>query len=744
MNQHSLIHFCLALVVAATVPLSAPAADPFLVEVYDGLHASARQTKIRRIAPMPVGAVFIQRPGEGDAEIREHFRTMRRLGFTALSGICPVPGWEEEQIALIAVDEGIVPWWYGEASGEAVTAGLRRRLNVDANSPLSQVRSHPRMVTQGLSALRKRVEKMLQAKKAGQTLHTQAPAYMKEFGPPGVELPRNAKSLFVRWCQLQYGTIDQLNKAYNLHHYGLGDPFISWSDFGRRWEYLPRRTFRLSRDIFRFQADRRLEQTNEWIQELQAFDSAIPFRAGGETGLFVPAPYWGVDFERVADMMSEAGSFQPSMHLTWHFHEVEHEITRPAYMQASLASDLFKGGWVGAWETSGGPQQTSGGKTGAVFTVDEHVVTQLMLSQLAGGMRGFGFWSWGASWAGGEAGEYALLDRQNEVTPRAIRAGQVGQAARNHRDELWQARKQPLVGVYVDGENDAVWSAMSLENRDELRQFPMQARVGVSRALMNANIPFEFVTADDLAAGLAGRYRIVYLPAILSLREATLFRLRQYVLQGGRVVIDMPGAWYNENTVLMPTNEGSLFETMFGTVINDFQGAGVNRSYQIDGFEVTGFVIDTTPTTARVVSRYDNGKPAITEVRSGEGMAVVLGYEASRMCSWKGSRRAQKMLLRHTLGGYGSPYSCTWEPVENPAGGRLGSFARESQPLIYRLAAPAADHYFVINDGPAKKVTLNTRIEYQAMRDAVTGQLMLLGEAFIVQRDSGRWLRLVK
>jgi len=87
-----------------------------------------------------------------------------------------------------------------------------------------------------------------------------------------------------------------------------------------------------------------------------------------------------------------------------------------------------------------GPQLISGQEKGNVFTVDERTITQLMLSQLAGGLRGFELGCWNSRSAGGEAGDYALLDRHNKATPRTMRAGLIGQAAREHRDELWAAQ----------------------------------------------------------------------------------------------------------------------------------------------------------------------------------------------------------------------------------------------------------------------------------------------------------------
>jgi beta-galactosidase len=96
------------------VAISAQTNDPFLQLRHDKLHDSPAQQQFRRLAPMPAGVVYIQQPSEGEREMREHFRTMKRLGFNALRQIMPLPTWTVEQIQLLALDESITPWWYGE------------------------------------------------------------------------------------------------------------------------------------------------------------------------------------------------------------------------------------------------------------------------------------------------------------------------------------------------------------------------------------------------------------------------------------------------------------------------------------------------------------------------------------------------------------------------------------------------------------------------------------------------------
>ena len=392
-------------------------------------------------------------------------------------------------------------------------------------------------------------------------------------------------------------------------------------------------------------------------------------------------------------------------------------------------ADLFKGGWTGGWESTGGPQQNDGERgnvTPNSYYVGAGELMQLYLSQMAGGFKGFGIWCWNARSAGKEAGEYSLLDRNGQVTDRAIRMGQLGQAMQKYRFEIWQARKEPLVGVLFDWENEAAWAAMSFVGRDSFKLKPVEARVGISRALINANVPFEYVTPTDLRQGLAARYRVLYLPAMLALQTDLLPLLTEYVQQGGRVVLDLPGAWYDEWTRVSKTGKGSPFEKLFGASLDDFQYSGVNRTLKIGDTIINGFVATMTPTTAKTSAHYDDGKPAILEHRLGKGSAVILGYEAAYSCFKPGNTDGEEMLLRYTLDELTSPFTC------NGA-------------IVYRLASSKADHYFLLNDGPARTVRLETKaLRYRTASDAVTGEALQIGGEIKLAAHDARWVRMEK
>ena len=734
---------CLGSAMVAGCLLSAHAQqpDPFLHKLYDSLHDSPMQQRCRRLAPLPAGVVYIQQPGEGEPEIRAHFRKMKEVGFNALKQIMTVPPWTEEQIGLLALEEGIIPWWYGQGGYVAIDSVLLDRLKIVRSLPMAEVLAHPAMVEYQREVLKKRIEKIQNQSTTDNPLPMAATsrAFDPEIGGRSDDLNEQGEKLFVDWLKGRYRTVEKLNYAWNQHHAGLfrpkAGPFRDWDDVAANWKGTTKREYNHVKDIYRFKVAHNYQRILNSAAQFHAFDAGAPYRGGGELAVFHPIAWYNVDMEQIAASLTHYGSFYPSMHFSWHYNLTEGEVCKSLYMQASLMNDFNKGGWTGGWESTGGPQQMDGEKGPGhdnAYYAGAGEITQLYLSQLAAGFKGFGVWAWNARSAGKEEGEYALLDRHGQVTDRAVALGKIGQAMQKYRFELWQAHKEPLVGVLYDWENEATWGATSTPGDDDFRLQPVRARIGISNALMEANVPYEYVTPDNLKKGLSGRYKVIYLPAMLSIRLELLPIFQEYVENGGRLILDMPSARFDENTAHLPVGKGSVFEKIFGGTIDDFQYAGTNRPQSINGRKLYGYTMDATPTTAKVLAKYDNGKPAILENSLGTGKAVLLGVQASlndftQNFTHKGKARQAGRVpyLPYVLGDYKSPYACT-------------------NALAYRLASPVADHYFLINQGVATMAALDTKAtKYKQLTDAVTGE-KLDAKRIAVDAHSGRWIRAEK
>jgi beta-galactosidase len=715
-------------------------ADPFLHQLYDRLHDSPMQTKFRSIAPVPIGVVFLPWAGITEAEIRQQFRTMKKLGFNNLKQVMPTPEWNDQRLLEIAFEEGIIPFWYGEGGWEDITPELLDKLSIPRTTPISEIRRNPKMRAYQTEVLKRGIPVAVK----GTTILEGAGRDAQAFRHTPDPLLRQADvPHFLRWLRETYKSPAEIANAWNQYEVGFDErPVKTWEDV----EQLVGRTAQQEnnlrgyggeygrvRDVLRYKADFHSREILERVKAVHEANPAAPTRTGGEMGLFLPFAWRATKMEELAETQRQYGSFYPSIHFAWHYGEVGYEVARPIYMQAQFATDLFKGGWVGGWESTGGPQQLTGAKgwdhndrtTTPGFTTNAGTMSQLLLSFLAAGFKGAGIWTWNYRRAGWEGGEYALLDRNLKPSSRAIRSGQIARAAEGLRDELWQAHKEPQVGVLVNWDSDAIWAAISVRGRDHFRHYPMQARVGVSRALINANVPWEHVTIDDLRAGLAPRYKVIYLPAQIALTDELLRMLTEYARQGGRVVLDSPGAMYDQSGKVLSTAQGTLFEQLFGAELSDIQYSN-NVPRILGPRKLDGFISELTPTTAKVIDRFQTGEPAIAENQIGKGTAVLLGWDASYALFKPGATDLEARLVKATLGTLQSPYACEGAQV-------------------YRLAAPNADHYFFINDDEPKSVKFDSKaFRYRAVSDPVTGEKLTLGAPIALEGYGARWLRFAK
>ena len=723
--------------------------DPFLTGLYWDLNDSPMQQKLRSLKPFPVGVVYYQQRGDDLEAARKEFRTIHDLGFTALKQVqikAPYnPPDYEEQVFHAALEEGISPWYYGRAGWQTITQALIDELGIALElnrNNLSEIQNHPRMVEYQTNMLHERVDRMKHK--------PPRPPGMGEPGRNSPFLPDRLIPYFADWLRDTYGDLDTLKDAWNFGY--TDSPVVgsfmdaarlmratSVDEFGNRWGRMSWE-FRRMRDAMRFQADLIIANYDEAMQLLYRWDPEEPERTGGHQ-IFENQAINSWDLEAQAKTASLGGSFYASIHLTHHFFLLDGEITHPVYMQSRIVADMFKGGWSATWESTGGPTQWSGHHN---LTVDGDLMQQLFLSYIAAGLKGVGIWMWNARGEGWEAGEYALCDIQGEPTDRAIVAGELSKILQEQRFELWDALDEPVVGILYSWENEAMLGRLSMglyqlptpvydTNRDRMfRQFHSEGRIGMSRALMNHQIPFEYLTDRDVLAGLAHRYPIIYLPYVMALDEATLKGLKDYVAQGGRLVADFPLLMLDDFGRLNKQKPGSDFEVLFGFSTADyyhtFNSPKTFRGEQMD----TQFGV-LKLTHGEAIESFDDGSPAVIAASYGKGETLVFNFEASRGAFHSGNTFMEEVLVSHTLSDIRAPFQVHGAETS----------------LVFRRAAPTADHYLVINPGDEETIRISSKdIAYANAKDIInTRELEIArnGQVSInVPAHSGAWIRLEK
>lgn len=720
-----------------------------MTDLYWSLNETPMQKQLRNIKPFPVGVVYYQQRTHGMDSIRRHFQRIKDLGFTALKQVqLKSPNNPEgfrKKVFNEALDTGISPWYYGKGGWEPITQELVDELGINlkvnkANMPAIQ--EHPKMVDyQTNQVMRKRIAKM-----------QEKPPKPKGMGEPGRNNPWMPERLlphFAQWLKDQYGNLETLKKAWNCG-YITPCPYKSFKEaanelkgtgfdnYGRGTGKLVK-DFRRYRDAMRFQASLIVKNYRKTMELYTNWDPYEPERTGGHQ-IFENQPMNTWDLQGQAKAAAVGGSFYASIHLTHHFFLVDGELTRPVYMQARTVADMFKGGWAATWESTGGPTTWSGYHPN---TVNGKTMKQLMLSYMAAGLKGIGFWMWNSRGEGWEVGEYALCDVQGQPSPRAKTAGHLSEVIQEQRFELWEAMDEPTVGVLYSWENEAMLGRLSMGQYrlntavyetdwdKQFRQYHSEAKIGISRALMNQNIPFEYVTARDINEGLAARYPVIYLPFTIALKEETMQKLAGYVEQGGRIVADMPLLMIDTYGRLNKQRKGSLFEKVFGFQTDDYYHT-FNTDMTYHGDSIYTRYNDLTLTHAQVIDRYDNGIPAIVSSNYGDGSTTVFNFEAGRSVFEPGNRDMEQRVVYYTLDDIRPPFD-----VDETA-----------NTMVFRRSAPKADHYFLLNDGPEETVRITTgEISYSKATDLLTKENLAFKDRTLevkVPAHSGRWIRCIK
>ena len=129
--------------------------DDFYHGLYDSMHDSPMQQKFRKLAPMPFGVVFLPWAGCTEEEMRTHFKMMKELGFTNLKQSMETPEWTEKETLRIALEEGIIPFGYGEGSWEDITPDLLSKLGLPKDMSIQEARKNPNMLVYQKQVLEK-------------------------------------------------------------------------------------------------------------------------------------------------------------------------------------------------------------------------------------------------------------------------------------------------------------------------------------------------------------------------------------------------------------------------------------------------------------------------------------------------------------------------------------------------------------------------------------------------------------
>lgn len=254
-------------------------------------------------------------------------------------------------------------------------------------------------------------------------------------------------------------------------------------------------------------------------------------------------------------------------------------------------------------------------------------------SHLASGANLLEYWHWHSIHNSVETYWKGLLSHDFQPNPTYDEAKTIGRDIASIGSHLVDLRRSNQLAILFSNDALTAFNAFSFgwgarENyNDVLRP--------VYDALYRMNVGVDFV--DPSSTNLE-QYRLIVVPALYAAPDSLLRRLNGFVKNGGHVVYTFKSGFADEHVKARATPQPGLIGEACGVSFTQFtlpKGVTLTTPYQLQkGSDAVRYWMELlTPTTAKVVARYDhpvwNQYAAITENAYGKGLATYVGFMPS-------------------------------------------------------------------------------------------------------------------
>jgi len=269
-------------------------------------------------------------------------------------------------------------------------------------------------------------------------------------------------------------------------------------------------------------------------------------------------------------------SLGASAHPSWHFGYFD----RSQYTMALAANcEMIRSGagelpfWI--TELQGG-NNTYSGKKGFCPTAEE--ITQWLWTGIGTGVQGIIFWCLNPRAIGEEAGEWALLDFQNNPTDRTQAIRKVTEIISSNRPFFRQAKplESPISILYI---RESLWAEGLVQQKDgDGNQYEGRHTGGVIKSDVSF---FELLAENGIKSNLKeiDEYdwnqndysgKCIMLANQISVPSRYWKPLADFVQKGGRLIVEGLTAFYDEN-MLSLNSTGFPLRELFGGELSEVQ-----------------------------------------------------------------------------------------------------------------------------------------------------------------------------
>lgn len=377
---------------------------------------------------------------------------------------------------------------------------------------------------------------------------------------------------------------------------------------------------------FDFAEERFLVDYNVWFlkwltDEIHKHDPGSPVHVNNHQIFQLSAEY---NFPEWRKFLASLGG---SAHASWHFGY----FNRDQYAVAMSAnSEILRSGagnipWL-MTEMQGG-NNTYSGYNAMCPTREE--IAQWLWTTIGTGSKGAIFWCLNPRASGIEAGEWAMLDFQNNPSDRMREAGAIASVI-NKNSQLFANAKVAESGINVLYTRESMWIEKKMqtggthyEGRDV--GGVMKSALGYFEALsqMGVQSNFKEIGEFDFSKNDYSNSTII-LAHQISIPSRYWQNLKEFVNRGGKLIVDGLTGYYDENALCI-LKTGFLLENVFGGNVSEFKMVDnifnvnlTNPNIVLPAHLWRGTIV---PTTAQAISKINN---EVVAVRNSYGKGEVV------------------------------------------------------------------------------------------------------------------------
>ena len=417
------------------------------------------------------------------------------------------------------------------------------------------------------------------------------------------------------WLKEKYGSIDKLNESwatgfasfneieYSKHWQKSGgfiapNPYYDWQNFGRN--HLTWYMKHIASNI------RRIDKTHDLhVNPHGIFDIIQEYEL----------PEWST-------FLNSMGA---SIHPSWHFglfKKKDYGLAVSAVCEIIKGSTEPKPFWV--TELQGGNNLYSGVDA---LNPSPKDISRWVWTGIGSGAKRVIFWSLNGRATGGEAGEWTLLNFQNEPSERLQQASQIAKTINDHKYFFEEAKAldAPVTILLSPETMDLLWRKDIWDDEQgRKRQAHIQEALGFFRALHQLGIRASLKTIDNYEPNSKNNQTII-LPHAASLTSSQINKIKGWAHAGNKLIVTGLSGFFDEdeNSVL---KTGFPLATVTGGLIEEIKYLTPEHSLTIDGHQLPAHIwqtqIKVTNSNAKIIATGNNGQTLALRNGSGKGQVI--------------------------------------------------------------------------------------------------------------------------